>query len=276
MKRIVLLMAIIVHTLLGMAQTLREGMTFEYEVIDASSSTTIYQTFALEKEVTINGKTYLPFVNQDTGETFFLRQDDRKCFVLITEDFLQKFEIPWDLNDIPSLSLPEVNEEILIWDFSAQVAEVYPFCGMVSWYPISDINPKYAVCTMEVVSQEIIEVNGRPYSKQGLKLTHLDFSYFPSLQIVEGIGGLQGYLFGPWQNEFALDCGHEGWINLQKVCNPEGEVIFTNRDFNGNAGIDSVDTDDMNNQIFDLSGKRIDKPQPGQIYIRNGKRLIAR
>lgn len=184
MKRIVLLMAIIVHALLGMAQTLREGMTYEYEVIDASSSTTIYQTFALQKEVIINGKAYLPFVNQDTRETFFLRQDDRKCYVLITEEFSRKFEIPWDLDDIPSLSLPEVNEEVLIWDFSAQVAEVYPLCGMVSWYPLSDLNPQYAVCTMEVVSQNIIEVNGRPYSKQGLKLTHLEFSDFPSLQII--------------------------------------------------------------------------------------------
>lgn len=58
----------------------------------------------------------------------------------------------------------------------------------------------------------------------------------------------------------------------------DGEVIFTAEDFNAEpCGVDDVVVEtEAEGPIYDTMGRQVETPQPGQLYIRNGRKFIAR
>ena len=57
---------------------------------------------------------------------------------------------------------------------------------------------------------------------------------------------------------------------------PTARTISMSFDDSETTGIREVNTSDSSNTlIYDLTGRRINKPQRGQIYIQNGKKRVA-
>ena len=65
-----------------------------------------------------------------------------------------------------------------------------------------------------------------------------------------------------------------------KECIEDGEVIFSFADFGDPASVRGVGDDSSvglnEDTIYDVMGRRVDATVPGSVYIRGGKKFVAR
>lgn len=65
---------------------------------------------------------------------------------------------------------------------------------------------------------------------------------------------------------------------LMEVRDASGKVIFTQRDFTApsyGAGVGQINDDETRSEtIYDLKGNAVSSPEPGEIYIKRGKKYI--
>ena len=108
---------------------------------------------------------------------------------------------------------------------------------------------------------------------------------------INGITRKRYYFNGKYQVEgIGTDFYEDGYVDddksyiitritLESVYE-NGECIFTKEDFMAPpSAIESVTAETVrhaDDTIYDLMGRRVDKPQPGTIYIRNGQKFILR
>lgn len=75
--------------------------------------------------------------------------------------------------------------------------------------------------------------------------------------------------------------GNRGMPELYSVEEANGTVLILNEDLYNNvtgAGISQsvMDPTSSDNRIFDLQGRQVSNPQPGSVYIRGGRKFVAR
>ena len=98
---------------------------------------------------------------------------------------------------------------------------------------------------------------------------------FDCKYIVEGIG-CSRYIFWAENNDWDES---QTEVTLESVYE-NGECIFTKEDFmappSANESVTAETVRPADDTIYDLMGRRVVKPQPGTIYIRNGQKFILR
>ena len=128
-------------------------------------------------------------------------------------------------------------------------------------------------CPVDSCGEEIID--GSP------SRTLIMFDPTLNIKFIEGIGitslGCYNYMvtnvpvcFGPHNSSFIIEL-----LELYSVTNSTGEIVYGNRVVSG--GIDTL-SDKLQTQekTYDLFGREVSDPQPGTVYIRGGKKFVAR
>lgn len=63
---------------------------------------------------------------------------------------------------------------------------------------------------------------------------------------------------------------------LLQGCYDRGNCIFSRSDFNSTAGVSESNPDESSYPACDIYGRKVTDPQPGQILIKQGKKIIVR
>ena len=154
--------------------------------------------------------------------------------------------------------------EIPLYDYSLEPGD--------EWTML-DANRGLYYCPVDSCGEEIID--GSP------SRTLIMFDPTRNIKFIEGIGitnfGCYNYMvpdvpacFGPHNSSSIIEL-----LELYSVTNSAGEIIYGNRVVSG--GIDTL-SDKLQTQekTYDLFGREVSDPQPGTVYIRGGKKFVAR
>lgn len=147
------------------------------------------------------------------------------------------------------------NEE-MYYDLGSSIGDTYPGLGEV--LSVRHIT----ICGVE---RRVVEVNRR-------------FRYDNERDYwIEGVGPVYGTLCEPQPRPGVSKLDYY----ITKACYEDGRKIFDLEEFEQTMkeilAIEGVecDVDDSNEPVYDLFGRRVAKPVPGQIYLRKGKKFVV-
>ena len=250
------------------------------------NNTVYYTKFDGAEE--INGKTYHPLVSfrkenysqDEEGKSHlldidanyfqhegYLREDEGKVYTLVADVVHDDYGLHGSLY-IPngSDSHPADLEEILLYDFTCKEGESYR--GMVT-------NGYYVYeTTYKVKSAELIEIDGEQH--RCLLVCPEEYNEYLELPMVEGIGIANEYGCLTTINTCMLSCPIKDHV-FSRLLAMDGKEVYKRGE--GLSGIPIVgimaEKVEETAPIFDVYGRRISAPAPGQLYIQGGKKYIA-
>ena len=237
----------------------------------------------------INGKTYHRIVtfrkSTKLGEAYdiqddvfehegFLREDNGVVYTLIDE---------CGKRYIPSMEAPAQNTDDLtegiLYDFNRKVGEEYE-----GWTSSFDADK----CLFRVISESTIDIDGETY--RSIEIASIDpyeGNLMPSHIFIEGIGAAE-YGCLNYHEYSAMPTGMWCRNSINRVFDMDGNVIFKCLDgcqyedlqygpFSATDGVVSITGQtDTDAPLYDILGRRITNPAPGQLYIQGGKKHIAK
>ena len=266
---------------------IRYDRVWEHTSVNWDNNTVYYTKFDGAEE--INGKTYHPLVSfrkenysQDeegnshlwgVDENYYqhegyLREEGGKVYTLITDVERSDYGLHGHLY-IPNGSdaHPADLEEMLIYDFTCKEGESYR--GLVTnGYYVDET-------TYKVKSAEFIAIDGEQH--RCLVVTPEEYNEYLELPMIEGIG-------------IANEYGCLTTINTAMPSRPTMDYMFSRvldmygkevyRRGEGLSRIPIVGSIAEQTEeaapIYDLYGRRISTPAPGQLYIQGGKKFIGK
>ena len=175
---------------------------------------------------------------------------------------------------------PESDKRYLIFDFDATPGD----------YAVSDLNKDpqnpdelnpLEHRRFSIHHIERINIRGREYrryilqrgeSPDGPEMIYTN----PGVIFIEGIGMNCDNLHGDWPDMINSYLKNRNFFD---TLYENGEAIFTIDDFYAPtvSGLYNVtDNDNVQQEIYDLTGKKIQFPQKGSLYIQNGELKLAR
>ena len=236
----------------------------------------------------INGKTYHRIVtfrkSTKLGEAYdiqddvfehegFLREDNGVVYTLIDE---------CGGRYIPSMEASAQNTdltEVILYDFNRKVGEEYE-----GWTSSFDVDK----CLFRVISESTIDIDGE--TCRSIEIASIDpyeGNLMPSHTFIEGIGASE-YGCLNYHEYSAMRTGMWCRNSINRVFDMDGNVIFKCLDgcqyedlqygpFSATDGVVSITSQtDTDAPLYDILGRRIANPAPGQLYIQGGKKHIAK
>lgn len=202
----------------------------------------------------------------------FLREEDGKVYTLVAR-YSQDGISDWTELYIPdgNESHPADLEEKLIYDFTCKEGDT--FRGLQSHrYEAIDVDYK-------VTSVENVEIDGENH--RILRIVPDDErSYDLGWPIVEGIG-IASYGCLTTVNFLSVpSCPCMNHV-FNRVLSSDGQVLYRTTEgcvdipINDFLGVQSISDQTDSAHAFDILGRRISTPAPGQPYIKGGKKHIA-
>ena len=161
--------------------------------------------------------------------------------------------------------LKDERNSILIFNYEARVGD----------RDFSDLNYDGSFLINHI---DTISVDGREYRR----FFYSRGNALLAMPWVEGIGPLTTY---PLENTKNPSSVVNSWQPHVSSVYDEDKCIFTFQDFlfsplpwEGGAGVEEIEVEETmeDSRMFDLMGREIRSPLPGTVYIRNGKKFIAR
>ena len=155
-----------------------------------------------------------------------------------------------------------------LFDFSMTVGEEYPIGIVEGFYESQSGN------SWKVIEEDKVDVNGVTRRRMNLVQTKFDCNTV----WVEGIGApyFEGQL--TW---FCFPKPDNGiYLGGFRECIEDGETVFTFADFGDPGSVDGI-ADDVNagntdDTTYDVLGRRVSSTAPGSVYIRGGKKFVAK
>ena len=251
-----------------------------------------YVKFDGQKE--INGKTYHRLVAFKTagydydsdGQPYlfdinnnyfwhegYLREEDGKVYTLVMTD-------PLMINPSVMLFTAEYDqskdyrlEEKLLYDFTLKEGESYK--GLQIQFDMG-VEMDY-----KVMSVEHVEIEGEDHRL--MRICPDDgWDYKNGEPIVEGIGIASYGCLTTINFLIQPSCPCYNHI-FNRVLSLDGKVLYRNEEdcaeipLNDFAAVDRVqEQPDADSPLYDILGRRITDPAPGQLYIRNGKKFVRK
>ena len=182
---------------------------------------------------------------------------------------------------IPGKQEPNDNEvvfEIPVYDFNQKPGESYEgasFCTGVS-HP----------CTFTVIRDEDIEINGEKYRRICLDTGEVTGNQdYYGQEVIEGIGATE---YGCLNYHELYDRPTMIWAQnyFTRLLDLDGNVLYNPHpdpmfdisygSFETPDGVDIIDNSSISAPLYDILGRRISTPAPGQLYIQDGKKHIAK
>ena len=222
--------------------------------------------FGDQKE--LNGKVYNAFLDGEDRVYAYMRQDGPRVYV--AGEGLKIL----DRNEHELLN----RDEYLLYDFSLNPGDRFETLGFDIVGLLEDEEMYGELLIAEVVRTYEKEINGVSYK-------YLDYDRFAEgtrsmpdysiITVVEGIGPLTGYLCFPGTDLLVYSGWYDTWDTfLTSVTTKDGGILWDDP-----SGVESVEADanqSTDGAIFDLYGRRVINPLPGTIYIRDGRKYVAR
>lgn len=245
------------------------GLQWYYERVvtepDGTKRTIGNASYSFTSEVEKDGKKYLAFTDNATGEiAAYMRQEGPLVYQWINPETSQR----------PVNDNGEELTENLLYDFSitskTSLEDYYTQIFYVK-YPIYTENGEPITAFVDALKRQRIEQY--PCSVQ-----HVEFScgeeWVGHGVFVQSVGPKTGRLFEPLA---PIDGKNEKYEIRQLL---QGETVLYTRAQLENlfSGIEEISTDEPenDNRMYDLMGSEIRNPQRGAIYIQNSRKLIAR
>lgn len=221
----------------------------------------------------------------------YMREEEGVVYTLVFDNGKYRFDDWWNFRYVGEQYIPgqvdgegEISE-YAIYDFNHKEGEVYN--GLTMYNDIVHPEEGKAWIKMnlaETVDFEVAEtstaiIDGEECREIGVRAIYTEGRYHWVDKFIEGIGAtLNGCLNFHW---FAWDSNLAVTHNfINRVYNYEGDIIYT-LNYPKNLIFDEVsvdglkDTQSSSSQMYDMLGRRIYYPAPGQIYIRDGKKHVA-
>ncbi len=202
----------------------------------------------------------------------YLREEDGKVYLLVlAADPEDKYQINIHLTWTPeSEELPYIKEK-LIYDFTCKESESY--LGL-------HIHEVADEMSYKVKFIESIEINGENH-----RLLNVEPEGYENIELsmVEGVGIDSEY--GCLTTINFLDmptCPCASYI-FNRMLSMDGKVLYPGEDKSAQIpvsdflGVDNItdQSKENNAHIYDMIGRCISTPAPGQLYIQGGQKLIA-
>ncbi|MDE5758037.1 MAG: hypothetical protein K2H85_05435, partial [Allobaculum sp.] len=206
----------------------------------------------------------------------YMREEDGKVYTLVatgTNEWGNPFMFPYipGATDIPDTY---TLEEKLLYDFTCGEGESYRAL-QTHGFETEEMNYK-------VMSVDHIEIDGEEH-----KLMRIcpddEWNYDYGHPVVEGIGIASYGCLTTINFLWLPSCPCMDHI-FNRVLSMDGKMLYCSEDdyvdlpVGDLSGIDRLTdrTDDAAKPIYDMMGRRIAKPVPGQLYIQGGKKHIAK
>ena len=222
-----------------------------------------------------DGQPYLFDINENYYKhEGYLREENGKVYTLIVKN-VDEPESPGLYLHTSELSYPDwwEIEEKLIYDFTCKDGESYTGLQIESWWG-EEMDYK-------VMSVEHVEIEGEDHRL--MRICPDDgWDYKNGEPIVEGIGIASYGCLTTINFLIQPSCPCYNHI-FNRVLTLDGKVLYRCEggcdeipfnDFTGVANIN--EQPDADTPLYDIIGRRITDPTPGQLYIRNGKKHIAK
>ncbi|MDE7413028.1 MAG: hypothetical protein K2N05_04450 [Muribaculaceae bacterium] len=194
---------------------------------------------------------------------------------------------------------PSQRTEYLLYDFDYKIGDIcqWPWSGYQLYWkdsdgmPISYIEGPMIISGIKEDSQESI-FNGESTKIYSL-IQPCENNWNGNMQIVEGIGSTGGYLesyvpaliswygffFAPQSLSYipAISGEYLYVPNLRCVEELDGKIIY-GKPLNADAEVNSISLKNTHipSLLYDLHGRVVSNPQPGSVYIRGGKKFVAK
>ncbi|MDE7410131.1 MAG: hypothetical protein K2N09_08935 [Muribaculaceae bacterium] len=221
----------------------------------------------------------------------YLREENGMVYTLIVcaKDNLPvydgRFDTAYGPLFIPGKYEPNDNEvlfEMPVYDFTIKRGELYngmSFCKGDSH-----------LCAFTVIRDENIDIKGEDYRKiclvSGDLTENLDYKDYNGEEIIEGIGATEyGCLnYHELNDRPAMIWAHNYFTRLLDL---DGNVLYNPRpyamfdisyeSFQTPDNVEAITTSvELATPLYDILGRRIVSPAPGQLYIQGGKKHIAK
>ncbi|MDE5849599.1 MAG: hypothetical protein K2H38_05615 [Muribaculaceae bacterium] len=209
----------------------------------------------------------------------YLREEDGKVYSLVVTDDSNKeySELGLYTPDFPELDSYRIEEKVL-YDFTCKEGETYRGVHTGAWGFEMDY---------KVTAIEHVEIDGEEHSLQRIAVYDdwLEEWVDISDPIVEGIG-IDGYGCLTTISFYSVPtCPCMDHI-FNRVLSTDGRVVYraendcTEIPINDLFGVDGIseitESPESAAPLYDILGRRITAPAPGQLYIQDGKKHIVR
>ncbi|MDE5871155.1 MAG: hypothetical protein K2H22_04305 [Muribaculaceae bacterium] len=271
---------------------IRYDRVWEYEEINWETCHACYVKFDGAEE--INGKTYhrlvcfrrVGFDSDKDGQCYlfdvdenyyrhegYMREEDGKVYTLISNAvysdgyFCGGLYMPTDNGEDPTDL-----EERLIYDFTRNEGESYH--GLQLEYAWAED------MTWNVTSVDSVEIDGEEHRRMRVYAEGYDRH---ELTMVEGIG-IDSY-YGCLTTINFLVMAADSYKNhiFNRVLSMDGRMIYGAEDGYSDIPVGDflgvgtlIQPSEAEAPVYDVMGRRISSPAPGQLYIQGGKKHIAR
>lgn len=230
---------------------------------------------------TYSYENYVAGLSQHEG---YLREENGVAYTLIVckKDRLPIYDGVFDTGYgqlfIPGKNEPgqdEVIVEIPVYDFSHKQGE--------SYYGMSFCEGNSHSCTFTVYREDNMEIDGEEYRKIWLTMYESEGNeYYSGEEFIEGIGVIE---YGCLNYHELYLRPTKIWVQnyFNRLLDLDGNVIFAPHalynipyeSLQTPDGVDIIKNPTDNSPIYDILGRRISAPTPGQLYIQGGKKHIA-
>ena len=312
MRTILLLSTLLVSVAAQAYEPLiREDRVWEYYKCDCAflHSVTSLTTYQFEGTQQINGKTYHQLMKKaissweydGTGDFYnvvdsqpvntveaLLREEDGKVYMLVQTPSIAVY----DGSNGLAFTAQEVPEsgEIVLYDFTQSQTESSFYASgnfMHRRYQFEYDCPP--VTKYEVVEVSNDNLGGKEFTLRNCAVSELSNADdladrfgadFAEVRVLEGIGNIGAGSFLIPETKAELEVNGEGSSDsgFNNLYDLSGNVIREGEKIKSpTASVsDLMEDSDKSEKMYDVYGRVINNPTPGTIYIRDGKKQIAR
>ena len=214
-----------------------------------------------------NGIEYNVFRNSDSSPVAYMREEDNKVFLYCGDGI--EGDVPYPMN--PEMGDSTTENEILLYNFNLKK-------GDKSIYPGFDdmCDHTYFFFDVEIVSTGEMDYKSNNFSYQDFYVKGNYYNEDKPYRNIEGLGNIQGLL--PFPQFANVSSGlTKRWESLLRVSDSDGNIIYENEELLSSlACVGEISANTPDEEIFDLHGRRVSNPIRGSVYIRGGKKYIAR
>lgn len=224
--------------------------------------------FHFKGTIEINKKIYSVFRDTDEKEVAYMRESHHQVYLYCGENAPTDFVI--------NLPYTVIDDELLIYDFTLidnTVFETLSF-GESTSYQFPQ-NPEIMECY--VIKTDLLNDDNKFKEIDFKLLREMDTQSPYSIHyFIEGIGCIDGFLPFPCIEYLKTHDFSYSFISLLSVEDEQGNIIFRPEMLSGTNDISNEHILPETSSIFDLHGREVTNPIPGSIYIRNGKKFVAK
>ena len=237
------------------------GFHRNYELIELKG-------FHFKGTIEINNHTYSIFRDKDETEVAYMREKNNCVYLYCGE------KAPTDF--IIDLPYPVFDDELTIYDFGLpnnRIFETLSFGESDSYH--YTWQPQIMECY--VINTEFLNGDERFRKIDFRILREIDMSSEYSIHyFIEGIGCMDGFLSFPCIEYIKTAGFADTPICLLNVEDDQGNIIFNRGMLSEIFEVSNENIQSGSSPIFNLHGCEVSNPLPGSIYIRNGKKFVAK